>query len=214
MRIRTFWVAIFGYVVLGHALPAVAQVDQQRAQAYFKEVQALCERDGGRLWGVSLCGPMVIGDIRMQTFATSQPAPEVPRPRLVGLVNAPVEWGSATWGAYVWDFVVNATPRGRKGLFLHELFHVRNGRFSRSVVAPIALPSCSFAFRPVVGMRPNAARSSNRDAANVHSSPATYSATALISSSVRRPATRRMTRARSLLRVPLLKSMSCCTVYA
>jgi hypothetical protein len=93
MRIRTFWVAIFGYVVLGHALPAVAQVDQQRAQAYFKEVQALCERDGGRLWGVSLCGPMVIGDMRTQTFATSQPAPEGARPRLVGLVNAPVQWG-------------------------------------------------------------------------------------------------------------------------
>jgi hypothetical protein len=34
-----------------------------------QEVQVLCERDGGRLWGVSLCGPMVIGDMRTQTFA-------------------------------------------------------------------------------------------------------------------------------------------------
>jgi hypothetical protein len=101
----------------------VAQVDQQRAEEYFKEVQALCERDGGRLWGVSLCGPMVIGDMRTQTFATSQPAPEGARPRLVGLVNAPVTWGGATWGAYLWDFVVNETPRGRKELLLHELFH-------------------------------------------------------------------------------------------
>ena len=55
MRMRTFRLAVFGCVVLGHALPAVAQVDQQRAQEYFKEAQALCERDGGRLWGVSLC---------------------------------------------------------------------------------------------------------------------------------------------------------------
>jgi hypothetical protein len=47
---------------------------------------------------------------------------------------------------------------------------------------------------------------------NVHCNPATYSATALISSSVRRAATVRMTRARSLLRAPLLKSTSCCTV--
>ena len=30
MRIRAFGVAVFGYVVLAHALPAVAQVDQQR----------------------------------------------------------------------------------------------------------------------------------------------------------------------------------------
>ena len=61
MRIPAFCMAILAYVVIGHAPPALAQVDQQRAQEYFKEVQALCERDGGRLWGVSLCRPMVIG---------------------------------------------------------------------------------------------------------------------------------------------------------
>jgi hypothetical protein len=115
--------AVSLYVVAGLALPAVAQVDQQHAQEYFKEVQTLCERDGGRLWGVSLCGPVVIGDMRTQSFATSQPAPEGPRPRLVGLMNAPVEWGGATRGAYIWDFVANETPRGRRELFLHELFH-------------------------------------------------------------------------------------------
>ena len=38
-----------------------------------------------RLWGVSLCGPMVIADMPTQTFATSQPAPEGVRPRLLGL---------------------------------------------------------------------------------------------------------------------------------
>src|SRR4029079_3795736 len=48
------------------ASAAPAQVDQQRAQEFFKEAQALCERDGGRLWGVSLCGPMVIADRRTQ----------------------------------------------------------------------------------------------------------------------------------------------------
>jgi hypothetical protein len=111
------------YLVAGFARPAVAQVDQQRAQEYFKEARALCERDGGRLWGVSVCGPMVIADRRTQTLATSQPAPEGARPRLLGLVNAPVEWGGATWSAYMWDDVVDKTPRSRKELFLHELFH-------------------------------------------------------------------------------------------
>ena len=119
MRVRALCVAIFAC----HALPAVAQIDQQRAQLYFKEVQALCERDGGRLWGVSLCAPIVIGDMRTQTFATSQPAPAAARPQLVGLVNAPIQWGGTTWGAYIWDFVDNETPRGRNELFLHELFH-------------------------------------------------------------------------------------------
>lgn len=27
-----------------------------------------------------------------------------------------------TWGAYIWDFVANETPRGRRELMLHELF--------------------------------------------------------------------------------------------
>jgi hypothetical protein len=81
-------------VVLLCALAAAradAQVDQQRAASYFKEAADLCEREGGRLWGVSLCGPMVFGDAATQTFATSQPAPAGNRPPLIGIVNAPVQ---------------------------------------------------------------------------------------------------------------------------
>jgi hypothetical protein len=111
------------YVVIGHAPPAAAQVDQQRAQEWFKEIQALCEREGLRLWGVSLCAPMVIADPRTQTIATSQPPPDGPRPRLPLGANAPIQWGGATWGAYSWDTLANAPPRARKAIMLHELFH-------------------------------------------------------------------------------------------
>jgi acetyl esterase/lipase len=120
---RYYLNALFLLVLLGAATAADAQVDQQRAQADFKEAQALCERDGGRLWGVSLCAPMVIADLRTQTIATSQPAPEGARPRGLGIVNAPVQWGGATWVAYTWSDVANRTPRERKELFAHELFH-------------------------------------------------------------------------------------------
>jgi len=124
MRTEMTRTVVFLHLVAGFARPAVAQVDQQRAQEFFKEAQALCERDGGRLWGVSVCGPMVIGDRRTQTFATSQPAPEGARPPLLGIVNAPIEWGGATWAAYVWDDASNRTPRKRNELLLHELFHI------------------------------------------------------------------------------------------
>ena len=123
MRTPMTRVMVLLYLLAGVAAPAVAQVDQQRAQEFFKEAQALCERDGGRLWGVSVCAPMVIVDRRTQTFATSQPPPEGDRPRLLGIVNAPIKWGGATWGAYMWDDVANATPRHRMEIFLHELFH-------------------------------------------------------------------------------------------
>ena len=82
MRTRVIRLVILVYLFTGHAQLAVAQVDQPRAQALFTDVQAVCEREGTRLWGLSLCGPMVIADLRTQTIATSQPVPEGPRPRL------------------------------------------------------------------------------------------------------------------------------------
>jgi hypothetical protein len=42
----------FLLVLLGGAATADAQVQPQVAQRYFEEATKLCERDGGRLWGV------------------------------------------------------------------------------------------------------------------------------------------------------------------
>jgi hypothetical protein len=75
------------------AAPLAGQVDQQRAAQYFKEARALCEREGGRLWGVSLCGPIVIGDPAMRTRATSEPAPAAAPPAALGFANAAADWG-------------------------------------------------------------------------------------------------------------------------
>ena len=123
MRMSAFRTAALACVVAGHPSPVAAQVDQQRAQEYFKEAQALCERDGGRLWGVSICAPMVIGDARTQTFATSQPPPDAPRPQLIGLVNGPIQWGDAKWAALTWDTIANWPPRTRGEAFVHESFY-------------------------------------------------------------------------------------------
>jgi len=104
--------------------PAAAQVDQQRAEAYFKEAATICQRDGGRLWGVSLCGPMVFADARTRTLATNQPRPAGEWPRVLGFANAPVEWAGSRWTAYMWDFTTSLPdPRTRGMLMLHELFH-------------------------------------------------------------------------------------------
>ena len=64
--------ALFLLVLLGAATVADAQVQPQVAKQYFEEATKLCERDAGRLWGVSLCGPMVIVDPATGTRATSQ----------------------------------------------------------------------------------------------------------------------------------------------
>jgi len=103
---------------------AGAQVDQQRAQEFFKEAQTLCERDGGRLWGVSICAPMVIGDARTQTYATSRPPPNAPRPKIIGILNGPIRWGDTVWAALSWETVANQPPQVRNSMLLHESFHI------------------------------------------------------------------------------------------
>ena len=75
-------------VAICSTLPLSGQVDPLRAEAYFKEAKAFCDRDGGKLWGISLCGPMVIADAATNTIATNQPAPEGARPRSLGFGNA------------------------------------------------------------------------------------------------------------------------------
>jgi hypothetical protein len=120
---RGCWCLLFVVFLVVAVIPASAQVDQARAEQYFKEAQALCERDGGRLWGVSLCGPMVIADAATGTIATSQPAPAGERPRVIGVVNAPVQWGGTTWSAYNWQMIPKDDQGERGRLFMHELFH-------------------------------------------------------------------------------------------
>src|SRR5262245_52744823 len=120
--ISAWW---FGLLSLSLCLvnPAAAQVDQQRAEAYFKEAATICQRDGGRLWGVSLCGPMVFADARTRTLATNQPRPTGEWPRALGFGNAPIKWGGSRWAAYMWDFTTSLDARTRGILMLHELFH-------------------------------------------------------------------------------------------
>src|SRR6185369_16137625 len=122
VQMRAFWIILI-CCILFNAQPSAAQVDQQIAQEYFKEAQALCKRDSGHLWGVPICAPMLIADLRTQTFATSQPPPDLPRPKVVGIVNAPFDWGGVTWIAYTWEDLKSAPPWRRKEILLHEMFH-------------------------------------------------------------------------------------------
>jgi hypothetical protein len=99
-----------------------SQVDQAQAAAYFKEAAAVCEREGGKLWGISLCGPMVIADAASRTLATNQAAPEASRPAVLGFANAALDWGGTRWSTFAWQFIP-ADKRLRQRLWMHELFH-------------------------------------------------------------------------------------------
>ena len=105
------------------ARSAEAQVDQEKAMAYFKEAAALCELEGGKLWGTSLCGPLAFAEAATGTMATSQPAPTAPKPQYMGFVNAPLEWGGTRWSTIVWPMIAAMDKQTRAILMIHELFH-------------------------------------------------------------------------------------------
>lgn len=128
MRIRVCCTVLVAIIAVSRPTSAVAQVDQARAQEFFREAREVCERDGGRLWGVPVCGPMVIGDARTRTFATSEPAPDEPRPNVIGILNGPIQWGGKLWAAMTWDTLANWPARTRGEAFVHEVFHILQQR--------------------------------------------------------------------------------------
>jgi len=122
MRIRYHPKTLF-LVLLGAAAVADAQVQPQLAERYFKEATTLCERDAGRLWGVSLCGPLVIVDQATGTRATSQPEPAGAVPRFSGFADGPVSWGGLRWFAFPLSMLPANAADERQQVMLHGLFH-------------------------------------------------------------------------------------------
>lgn len=105
------------------SLPSVAQVDRQLATKYFEEADALCRREGGKLWGVPLCGPMAFADAATKSIATNRPEPSGPRPPALGFANSAIDWGGEKWSIFVWRMVPQDDTDSRARLMMHELFH-------------------------------------------------------------------------------------------
>jgi hypothetical protein len=123
MQTQSHLNALFLLLLLGAATAAKAQVQPELAKRYFEEATKLCERDAGRLWGVSLCGPMVIFDPATGRRATSQPEPEGPPPRFPGFADGPVSWGGLRWFAFPLFMLPEKDADVRQQLMLHGLFH-------------------------------------------------------------------------------------------
>src|SRR5258707_13075021 len=114
--------ALLGAATVADGQVQPGKVQPQLAQRYFEEATKLCERDAGRLWGVSLCGPMVIFDQPTRTRATSQPEPEGPVPRFPGFADGPVSWGGLRWFAWALSMLPEKDADVRQQVLLHGLF--------------------------------------------------------------------------------------------
>jgi hypothetical protein len=102
------------------------------ARQCFQEAQELCEQDAGRLWGVSLCGPIIFADPKTRAVIASQADREgllaqqdgvfvgtlPPEETIAGTVN---EWAGVTWVMLPWP--LPKEKRERRHILAHEMFH-------------------------------------------------------------------------------------------
>jgi hypothetical protein len=110
----------------------LAQADTTGSAAALRDYLAACAADGGRLWGKSLCGPLILVDPGSRAaLATEQPPGGVFRQ--VGSVwrgaippGIPTANFSLTWAGRPWAMVLLPLPEDRYvrlQLLLHESFH-------------------------------------------------------------------------------------------
>ena len=90
------------------ATPAVAAPHVAGAAQIFAEAEVICQRDGGALWGRSLCGPIMLVDYTHRTVVTNRQDSERTLkaagsvftgvlPEAVIIANTPTEWSGTRW---------------------------------------------------------------------------------------------------------------------
>src|SRR5688572_20157262 len=101
------------------AAALLASIDVATAQHAFSELDAMCARDNGRLWGRSLCGPIVFADPRTREAMTEDGPATIPDS--IGIANTAVEWNGKRWTMVMWPLPDSVVAR--RVLLAHESFH-------------------------------------------------------------------------------------------
>ncbi len=111
---------------------AEAQIDPALAQRYFGQLKQTSDRDGGRLWGTALYGPIFFVDPASREVAANQAdAQGVLKvkdgvwmgtlPNDLTPANTAIDWLGVHWTMVMWP--VNDFREARERLLLHEYFH-------------------------------------------------------------------------------------------
>ncbi|HET9529626.1 MAG TPA: hypothetical protein VFQ92_04695, partial [Blastocatellia bacterium] len=131
ISITCFAIAIAA--IFSHALAAQEHaIDLSLAEQYFEEARDICRKDNGRLWGVSLDGPLLFADRRTRSIVANQSDREgrLTRkgnvfvgklPETENIANTATRWAGVEWTMIAWPLPENRQSRAR--LMAHELFH-------------------------------------------------------------------------------------------
>jgi len=102
------------------------------AKKYFREAVALCERDNGKLWGKSLCGPILLVEPESRdVFANQADLGNRLQSRdgvFIGKLPAEVNIANTatTWAGVKWTMLMLPLPadsQRRAALLAHEMWH-------------------------------------------------------------------------------------------
>jgi len=101
------------------------------AAKVLERAHALCEADNGRLWGVSLCVPIVLADPNTLEAVANRYVPGATRagavyqfmlPRGTQVANAPILFDAKRWAEIQWPMYGDAETQAVT--LMHESFHV------------------------------------------------------------------------------------------
>jgi hypothetical protein len=122
--------SVLACVTCAAAQPPV--IDTKLAARYFQQLKQTSDRDGGKLWGRSLYGPIMFVDPRSNNIVANQADLEHKLaaqdgvfvgtlPREINPANTAFDWAGIHWTMVMWP--VSEFRQARERLLLHECFH-------------------------------------------------------------------------------------------
>ena len=132
MSSRAFLMASALVAAIGCVRAAEPLIPADAARAVFAEGATLCAADGGKLWSVSLCGPMLLVDPATRTFVASQNDASGTLHDAGGVftgtltpeqvvANSSLEWSGLRWARLQWPLPEDRALRAT--LLMRESFH-------------------------------------------------------------------------------------------
>ncbi len=132
MHSRLLFLGIAAGSVAMAAAEAPSPLDHALAAELFQEAQTLSVRDGGRLWGTPVYGPMLFVDGRTRSLIANQSDSMRALhkigsvygghlPDAIPVANTAIEWSGVHWTMVMWPLPEDS--HSRQKLIMHECFH-------------------------------------------------------------------------------------------
>jgi hypothetical protein len=111
---------------------AAESIPTDAAEKAFAVARQINADDGGRLWGVPVCGPLILADPQTRDVVANQADREGKLtqkgsvwvgklPDDLTPANSAAEWAGVRWTMLMWP--IPTEPRDRRRLLAHECFH-------------------------------------------------------------------------------------------